>query len=138
MRVETKRIVLSILTGIVLFGSGCGEKKESLPPAGNYREFIEVSSRLLCAKMLRCYEKLTRTVSPASQSELTPEKCSATATRDLDEKLALHTEPMKQLSVFCYTALLKAPCHRFALQAYWDPACHKLREESEKIYGTPR
>jgi hypothetical protein len=123
---------------LALSVSGCAGKTTDLPPSENYEGFLKQVTPLLCEKMLVCYEKLTRTVSPEAFRELTPENCARVALQNLETKIAAHSESMKKLSIICYEAELSAPCHQFATIAYWHPACSALRVESEKAFREPK
>ena len=131
----SRSIIAISLTAVIIVSSSFCAKEKELPPPENYKLFTEVSAELLCEKMLVCYEKLYRTVSPALRKELTVDSCKKTALKDLDKKLALHTPRMKFLSVSCYKAILKTPCNQFAAISVFDPTCSALRKESADAFA---
>ncbi|MDH5656396.1 MAG: hypothetical protein OEZ34_10840 [Spirochaetia bacterium] len=111
----------------------CG--REELPPPDNYKNFIEVSADLMCRKMMKCYEKLYRTVSQEARRKITSENCRKTVLVDLDSKLEKHTPKMKLLSVQCYQKILDTPCNKFAEISMFAPECMSLRIESIAAYN---
>ncbi|HMW60076.1 MAG TPA: hypothetical protein PKE49_03600 [Leptospiraceae bacterium] len=110
-------------------------KKEKLPDPGDYRAFIQGSAHLLCGKMVECYSGLYFSISPELRRQITVEACEKAALRDLDRKLARHTQSMKNLSVICYQAILDSPCKEVGNAFFWNPSCFALRNESEKAFA---
>lgn len=111
--------------------SQCGKKE--LPPINDYPHFLEVSTERICDRMLYCYQKIYRTLSPQLQRRITPEGCRRAALKNLEVKLAYHTPLMKTLSAQCYEAILEAPCKTIAAVAVWNPSCLLLRRETENV-----
>ncbi len=126
-----KRIIILIVT-VPVFLFSCSEKKETLLPPEPYGVFIEDAAGKICSRMLKCYRKMYRTVSPERQKEISAENCRSSALDRIDEKLAVHTDKMKLLSVMCYSAILDADCDQLAVTALWNPACVQLRDISNR------
>ena len=115
----------------------CKEKR-TLPPAADYKTFLQGSAQVMCEKMIECYSGLFFSISPELRSGINVESCKEAALRDLDFKLARHTDSMKRLSSACYQAILDSPCKEVGTTFFWNPACFALRAESEKAYrGVP-
>lgn len=125
----------AILTIALLaaFGIAC-KKKQELPPQTDYGQFIRGSAQVMCEKMIECYSGLFFSISPELRAGINVESCKETALRDIDLKLARHTDSMKRLSVVCYQAILDSPCKEVGTTFFWNPACFALRAESEKAY----
>lgn len=113
-------------------------RKKEPPPIEDYPHFLEVSTDLICERMLFCYQKIYRTLSPQLQRRISPKSCRRAALKDLKAKLAYHTPLMKILSAQCYRAVLDAPCGRIAAVAVWEPACLLLRRETENALQKPK
>jgi hypothetical protein len=123
---------IALVLSIALLAS-CKEKRE-LPPAADYKVFIQGSAQVICEKMIECYSGLFFSISPELRSGINVESCKETALRDLDFKLSRHSDAMKKLSVTCYQAILDSPCKEVGTTFFWNPACFALRAESEKAY----
>lgn len=127
------RALLVFLLPVLAFSAACKEKRE-LPPAADYRVFIEASTQLVCEKMIECYSGLFFSISPELRSGINVESCKKAALQNLDFKLSRHTDAMKSLSRACYQAILDSPCKEVGTTFFWNPACFALRAESEKAY----
>lgn len=129
-----------LLLVLLLTFAGCSQKAKpvELPSIANYPEFLKVSSDALCKKMLTCYEKMYRTLSPELKVQVNVQSCVDSALSNLDEKLAVHTDEMKLFSKLCYQAAIETPCDQFAAVAAFYPACTKLRDLSAVAYEQAR
>jgi hypothetical protein len=123
-------------TAVILLISHCGNTGSSnkIPNATNYNEFIDYHVNYFCKKSIECNQPLIRTISVEEQKKVTVETCIQTAKEEIQNKLKLHTEEMKLLSVSCYAALRDANCKKMLLVQFTHPACLKLRETSNEAY----
>ena len=121
---------------IHVFMISCRQEKVSLPdPKKDYKAYIVKATGAMCEKMLGCYEKINRNVSPEFQKLITKEKCTERALKDLDEKLSVQTPTMLIHSVSCYDAILDTDCKEMGLVSMYHPSCISLRDESNKVYA---
>jgi hypothetical protein len=133
MNKKISKVISVLIMFSVFFSASCKEKKVILLPPEPYDIFIKDTTEKMCNKMLYCYKKMYRTVSPERQKEISVENCRNGALKDLDLKISLHDQKMKILSVMCYDSVINTECDQMAVTALWNPACVQLRDMSNAI-----
>jgi len=126
--------ILAVALGLAASTLPSCKKKQVLPPPTDYGQFIRGSASVMCEKMIECYSGLFFSISPELRAGINVESCTETALKDIDLKVARHTDSMKRLSVVCYQAILDSPCKEVGTTFFWNPSCFALRAESEKAY----
>ncbi len=127
-----RKLNVLLLVGCSVFT--CAKPDLRPDPVTDYPAYVAWASRGICDRILFCFSSLARSVSPEKQKQITVANCSASALKDLDRKIALHTPSMRENSVKCYETLLEADCFDFGALVYWDPSCMMLRRETDEVY----